>query len=274
MTPEGTRRNKSLLSASLSYIELVFHCIVRDIRKSSGSAALGIINELMQAMILFLVFYVMFSFLGLRGMAIRGDFVVFLISGIFLFMLHNKALASVLGAADSTSGIMKHAPMTTALTITAAALSALYIQVLAMGVVLVVVHVMRGGLDFYDPARMILPVILSWSTGCGIGLLLRCLKPFVPRLVQAFSQVYRLTNMFTSGKMTPANMMGYMMIPFFAWNPLFHTIDQARGAAFVNYVPRHSNLEYPIIFTIVTVTIGLMGEAWLRKNQSASWGAR
>ena len=31
-----------------------------------------------------------------------------------------------------------------------------------------------------------------------------------------------------------------MMLTIFDWNPLFHTIDQARGFTFINYNPHYS----------------------------------
>jgi len=72
--------------------------------------------------------------------------------------------------------------------------------------------------------------------------------------------------------MMPANMMSAKMVAFFDWNPIFHTIDQARGAAFVNYLPRNSDLDYTIWFVVITLIIGLMGERWMSQNMSASWG--
>ena len=43
-------------------------------------------------------FLLFFQVLGLRGAAIRGDFVVFMVSGIFLFMTYNKAVTAIASA--------------------------------------------------------------------------------------------------------------------------------------------------------------------------------
>jgi hypothetical protein len=37
----------------------------------------------------------MFIIMGLRGAAIRGDFLVYIMSGIFLFMTHTKTMQGV-----------------------------------------------------------------------------------------------------------------------------------------------------------------------------------
>jgi ABC-type polysaccharide/polyol phosphate export permease len=60
----------------------------------------------------------------------------------------------------------------------------------------------------------------------------------------------------------------------FDWNPLFHTIDQARGFAFINYNPHFSNWQYPLYVGITLLMIGLMGEFYTRQYASASWSAK
>ena len=60
----------------------------------------------------------------------------------------------------------------------------------------------------------------------------------------------------TSGKFTNANVIPNEALPFFTWNPMFHLIDQMRGAAFVNYTPHNTNLVYPIIVMFFLVVAG------------------
>ena len=64
------------------------------------------------------------------------------------------------------------------------------------------------------------------------------------------------------------------MVALFRWNPLFHAIDQARGYAFNNYFPHHTNWQYPLFLCAGLVLIGLMGEFYTRKHASTSWNAR
>lgn len=269
-----TRRNRNMFEAASSFVELVYNSIVRDIRKSSGSASLGLLNEIMMSVLMVAMFWALFTFTGMKSLAIRGDFIVFLLTGIFLYLTHNKAIGSVMGASNATSAIMKHAPMTTMVSILSSAFSALYLQVLSFIFILFLVHSLRGGLEFYNPAGLFLPFFLSWSSGCAIGLLFMTVKPLAPKFIALVAMMYKRANMITSGKMMPANMMSASMVKYFSWNPLFHTIDQSRGHAFVNYLPRNSNIEYAIYFTIVALMIGLMGERWISSRMSQSWSAR
>ena len=69
----------------------------------------------------------MFTILGLKGTAIRGDFMLYIMSGIFLFLTHTKAMGAVLKAEGPASALMKHAPMNTIIAISSAAIASLYI---------------------------------------------------------------------------------------------------------------------------------------------------
>ncbi len=268
-----SRRNQNLLQAFHSMSALIYHSTVREVRKSSGNnAVLGLLNEICTSLLMVGMFWIMYTFMGLKGLTIRGDFMIFLMTGIFLFLTHNKAIGAVMGAANASNPIMKHSPMTSIVSIFASAFAALYLQVLAFFVILTILHVVRGDLDIYNPVGLILPFFLSWASGCTIGLLFMNLRPLAPKAVGLISTLYKRANMITSGKMIPANLMTAKMVGFFDWNPIFHTIDQARGAAFVNYLPRNSNMDYTIWFVVITLILGLMGERWLSKNMSASWG--
>jgi len=158
--------------------------------------------------------------------------------------------------------------------ILSSAFSTLYLQVLAFIAILFVVHELRGGLEFHNPAGLFLPFMLAWSSGCAIGLIFMVVKPLAPKAVGMIAMIYKRANMVTSGKMMPANLMSASMLPYFSWNPLFHAIDQSRGHAFVNYVPRNSDPNYALWFTAAVVMIGLLGERWISSKISASWSAR
>ena len=113
-------------------LELIYHSIVRSVRKSHNNAFLAIATNILQAVIFVGAFYVMFSVLGLRGAALRGDFLIYIMSGIFLYMTHSEALGAVVGSEGPASAMMQHAPMNTIISICSAALGALYIQVLSL----------------------------------------------------------------------------------------------------------------------------------------------
>ena len=75
--------------------ELIYHSIVRDVRKTHRNALVGLLMNMMQTIVFVLTFYAMFELMGMSGDTIRGDFLLYIMSGIFLFMCHTKAMSAV-----------------------------------------------------------------------------------------------------------------------------------------------------------------------------------
>lgn len=271
---QSSRKPQSGFGSAMAMLELIYHSVVRSVRKSHNNAFLAIATNMLQVVIFVLAFYVMFSVLGLRGAAIRGDFLIYIMSGIFLYITHTKSLGAVLGSEGPASPMMQHAPMNTIISIASAALGALYIQVLSMFMILFVYHVAFTPIQIDDPFGAFGMLLIAWFTGCALGLVLLAIKPWFPTFVSIFSQIYQRANMIASGKMFVANTLPSFMLAMFDWNPLFHAIDQARGYAFINYNPRYSSWEYALWVGIVLLMVGLMGEFYTRKHASISWSAR
>jgi ABC-type polysaccharide/polyol phosphate export permease len=261
-------------SSAIAIAELVYHSIVRSVRKQHNNAFLALAVNMLQVAIFVGVFYIMFTILGLRGAAIRGDFLVYIMTGIFLFMTHTKTLTAVIASEGPASAMMQHAPMNTIISIMAAALGALYVQIFSLFIILYGYHVIVIPVEIDDPASAFAMLMIAWVSGVALGLALLALKPWFPTGVSVMSVLYMRANMIASGKMFVANSLPSFMLAMFDWNPLFHLIDQARGFAFINYFPRNSNWEYAIYVTIALLMLGLMGEFYTRRHASVSWDAR
>jgi len=268
-----TEVRKTPARSGLAMLELIFHASVRHVRKSHGNAVIGLLMNVMQTVLLIVVFFVMFDVLGMRGNAIRGDFLLYVMSGIFMFMTHAKAIGAVTSADGPTSAMMKHSPMNPIISIAAAALGSLYLQTLSAGLVLFFYHAIFQPITIFHPVGMFGMFLLSWGSGVAIGMVFKAATPWQPEFFGILSQIYQRVNMIASGKMFVANAAPHIL-HFFDWNPLFHTIDQGRGFIFLNYNPHYSNIQYPIVVMAVCLVIGLMGEFYTRKHASASWGAK
>ena len=252
----------------------IFHASVRNVRQKHRSPILSLVSEMMQSAMFVMAFLLFFQILGLKGSAIRGDFVIYIMTGIFLFMTHTKAVGAVGGAEGPTAPMMQHAPMNTAITITSAALSSLYMQTLSMFTILLIYYVIFSPFIIDNPIGTFLMFLLAWFTGCAVGLLMFAIKPWAPTIATILKTLYQRANMIASGKMFVANTLPSFMLAMFDWNPLFHTIDQARGFAFINYNPHNSSITYPMYVGVALLSLGLIGEYYTRKKASLSWGAK
>ncbi len=267
------RRSMTRSRSAFSMLGLIYHSIVREIRKDHRNAVVGLIMNMMQTVIFVTAFYFMFTLLGLKGTAIRGDFMLYIMSGIFLFLTHTKAMGAVLKAESPASALMKHAPMNTIIAISSAAIASLYIQLLSIAVVLYLYHVILSPITIHDPTGAIGMVLPAWFSGVAVGIIFSPLKPWFPGFISILPSIYARANMIASGKMFVANTMPGFMLTMFDWNPLFHAIDQARGFVFTNYNPHYSTISCPMKVSIVLIMVGLMLEFYTRKNASASWEA-
>ena len=264
---EKYHRSTKFWESTLGLIELIYISIVRSFRKSTGGSLMGFTGLLFQPLLLFCMFYVMFEVFG-RSPRIRGDFLMFMMTGIFLYRAHIQAVTTLKGAGHSSSGMMYYAKTSTLLSILASALNQLYIVILSVIVIMGTSYLIRGKLEVYDPPAMILPFFLAWASGLAVGLLFMAFSPMAPGIIPRLYQIYRRAQMITSGKMFVANTIPATLLPFFAWNPLFHSIDQARGHAFINYVPKNTYIEYPLYFTLAALAIGFIVEFAMRARTS------
>ncbi len=265
---------RSNATSALGMLELIFHGAVRAVRKGHRNAVVGLLMNILQTVMLILVFWVMGTYLGIMRNAIHGaNFVLYIMSGIFMFMTHTKAIGAVARAEGPTSAMMMHAPMNTIVSIASSALSELYLQTLSAAVVLYVYHAAFTPITIHDPAGMMAMFLLAWGSGVAIGMIFKAATPWQPEFFGVATSIYSRMNMIASGKMFLVNQMPTKTRHFFDWNPLFHTIDQGRGFVFLNYQPRYTNIEYPMKILVICIILGLMGEFYTRKHASISWSA-
>lgn len=269
-----TRSSQSMPALIFNFMEVTFHASARKVRKGHGNAVLAIVLSILQSLLFIAAFYLMFTFIGARGAALRGNFMVYLMSGIFLYLTHIQSVRAVMGAEGPTSAMMQHGPMNTLVSICSAAISVLYTQTIALFCILLLIHAMIMEVQIDNWVGAFGMFLLSWFAGVVIGICLMALMPWMPDVVNMLSLIYIRANMIFSGKMFLANMMPAMMLPAFTWNPLFHIIDQTRGFVFVNYFPHNTNYEYPMYFAMAMLLLGMMGEAYTRQHASSSWSAR
>ncbi|TCM87605.1 ABC-type polysaccharide/polyol phosphate export permease [Rhodovulum steppense] len=272
MFQDRTPRTRTM--GGLRLLVLIYHGSVRHVRKGHGNAVVGLLMNIMQTVIFLAAFFLMFELLGLRGAAIRGDFLLYLMTGIFLFLTFNKTMSAVIASEGPASPLMQHAPMNTIIAIGSAAFGTLYVQLLSMFVVGFVYHAAITPITIHDPVGAMAMVLLSWFSGLAIGMVFLAAKPWAPGVVGLASTIFQRLNMIASGKMFVANMLPGYMLALFDWNPLFHCIDQARGFTFINYSPHFTSISYPFFVSLALIMLGLMGEFYTRKFASASWYAR
>ena len=265
--------HKSKTRSFFAMAGVTYHTCVHTMRGGHRNAVVGILLDMLKGLTLVIVFYVMFQLIGLRSSPVRGDFMLYIMSGVFLFMTHIAAVGAIAGAGSPTSAMMMHPPMNTLIAICAAAMTTLYKQFLTILVVLTIYHIVFAPITIDQPIQAFGMFVLAWFTGCAVGLVFLGITPWFPNASGVIRQLYIRANMIASGKMFLANTLPASMVALFDWNQLFHIIDQNRGYIFLHYNPFQSSLMYPIYVGIALLMIGLMAEFFTRQHVSLSWTA-
>ncbi len=262
-----------MLGATFATLGLIFDTTVKNMRTSNRSPILGLVMVLVQALVMAAGFFLMFWVMGIRSSPIRGPYVIYILTGIFMFMNHTQAMGAVSGAPKSSSASMMHGPMNPAIAIAAGALTVLYKQVLIFSVMIYGYHVLVEPVMFENLVAAVGMFLLAWASGIGVGLCFYAAAPWAPGAFGLLTTVYQRANMIFSGKMFVANMLTPKMLAMFDWNPLFHIIDQTRGFVFINYSPYYTSVSYPLKVTAALFMVGMMGQFVTNRAVSASWTA-
>ncbi len=264
---------RNLVEAFFTTMGLIYTTTVKNLRQSDRSPIMGILRPVIQSAVMIGMMYVFYAFLGVKRSPIPGSFLLYIFSGIFMFLTQNQAMAAVAGAPNGASPVLLHGPMNTAIAVTAKALTNLYQLFLSSVIMLVTVNYFFEPLNIDNVLGFLGMFLLAWFTGASIGMVLYAATPWAPEVVNIIKLIYMRLNMVASGKMFVANMLNAKMLALFSWNPLFHTIDQARGYAFLDYNPYFSDWTYPLKVAVVFLVVGMLWEHYTRKFISVSWSA-
>lgn len=266
----GTRQGPTVLGGALRLMEVLKATIVHSIRHETSRSSLGFVAALIRPLVLLACFLVIFEISGFRGITIRGSTVTFLLTGIFCFLVHIGTLQKVAQAIRRSRTTLHRTPTALFVQVMAQALAALYLHLFAALVIMLVAELAGFHLGIRHPQGLILPYLLSWASGMGMGMILMAIGYSAPLSADLIGTIYIRLQFFTSGKFWAANVIPAGLADYAQWNPLFHIIDQMRGAAFVNYFPKYTSLEYPLVFTGLVLLLGFMLESRLRRGFSLS----
>lgn len=267
------RRTRNMLEATGATLALIYHQTVYNVRSGHRNPVVGIVMNVLQASVFVIIFLTMYTLIGIRTSPVRGDFLLYIMSGIFVFIIHVQTVGAVSGSHSISSGIVKHEPLNAAVVIAGAAFATLYRQTISLSAILGGYYLLFQPYTIYEPVRLVSMFLLSWFLGCIVGLVFLGVQPWSPHATGVMNTAYMRINMFASGKLFLANSMPGFLLPWFEWNPLFHIIDQTRGFMFINYTPMRTSLMYPIYFCIAAFMVGLLINFATRKYESISWGA-
>lgn len=265
------QQRRTAFTAAYEMVAVTYHATVRAARGKGENALFGLLSSAFQTVFMVGAIYFSMYILGWRAHQFRGDYILFLMVGVMSYGTYNRAMRGVYSADGPTSPMLQHAPLNTIVSISSAALAGLYIQLLSTFLVLTGYHLLVSRIEIQNPVFAVMLLLAAWVFGIATGLLLMAVRPWWPRGAPLLMMVVSRANVFFSGKMMVANAMSYTTLKCFDWNPLFHVVDQMRGAVFLNYVPRNSEVPYIFEISAALIAVGMMGEFIGRKRARMAW---
>lgn len=258
---------QSFLTSLSAFFALVFSLTVRDLRTENRSAALGILMTTGLVLTTALCFYFFTQLLGGRNAPIRTDGLTFTVVGFLLFFFHIRTAIAVAGALQP--GLMRHPKATPFLFICVRAFATLYRMSIAMIILGLINYLLRDFWEMQNGLVLLLVLFTAWIGGVGVGMIMLAINRYFVwgNLVQT---IYFRISFFTSGKFFVAGHIPNWMHSAMDWNPLFHLLDQARGAIFLNYAATTTSLLYAIGIYYALLCIGFMVEHYVRSTFSVS----
>jgi len=101
-------------------------------------------------------------------------------------------------------------------------------------------------------------IIITWLTGCGIGLFLG-VKSIQIKELEKIQQYLQRPLIFVSGILYPTIIIPPDYCKILLMNPLVHTVEYSRKCLFPEYlIPEGINLYYPSLWALGALTFGMM----------------
>lgn len=77
------RKNRTVVQAAGTTLGLIYHQTVYNLRNDHRNAIVGLLLTILQSSIFMMAFLLIYLIMGVRNSPIRGDFMLYLMSGIF-----------------------------------------------------------------------------------------------------------------------------------------------------------------------------------------------
>ncbi len=151
------------------FLSVLYHATVRDIRSAHANAFIAIGSEIAQALVLVILIMVFLNALGIGRLMVRGNAMLSVLTGVFLFLVHTRAFSRVIASAAKAGKMVRHRSTPPVLLHLSAALASLYIQTLALLVMLLATHVLFAPVEVDAAPRAALAVGLAWFSVSGLA---------------------------------------------------------------------------------------------------------
>jgi len=228
----------------------------RELITRFGKYKLGAIWLLLDPLVsVLLLGLVLGPFLGRSSGSIPYSF--FLLCGFMMLKLLTGPIITGIGAIRSNSGLLVFRQVQPIDPFLARFLYEFVSSMLAFTLFCVVGYFLGVPLATDQLLGVLAAAIVTWLIGCGLGLAVGVLSMKFTELEKIITYIHR-PMLFLSAILYPLTAVPYEYREYLLYNPLVHMVEYSRVCLFHEYETGDINFVYPIMFAIVSLTLGFM----------------
>jgi capsular polysaccharide transport system permease protein len=239
----------------LTQILVLRALIGRQIKSRFGEYQLGFIWMILEPLTGVLVIGFVIGTLAQRTVP-EIPYPFFLLNGMMLLQLLTGCMNAGMNAVDASKGLLVYPAVKLIDPFLARFLFQLLITLFAY--VVFCLAALWLGIDYSlsNLGVVLACYLITWAIGSGLGLILGVTVAHYPEFEKVMIFLQRPL-LFISAVLFPSSALSTQAREWLMWNPLVHTIEQARHALFPFYNASESNLLYPSVCALVVLSIGV-----------------
>ncbi len=138
-------------------------------------------------------------------------------------------------------------------------------MILVFFILLAAGWLLGANVTIHDPFTLVLSLLGLTTLGVGLGAFFSAISQFIT-LLQKIMPVIVRPMMFFSGAFYTPDEIPKEFLWVFMLNPITHFIEYAREGAFYQYNAKYADFNYVFMFVIVTLFLGVLAHAALKKR--------
>lgn len=239
----------------VSQVFVVHALLKREFTTRFGEYRLGFFWMLFEPLLGVIV--IGFLIGGLAGRTVPEiPYPFFLLNGFLIMKLFTGPMNTGINAVGSNQGLLVYPSVRPLDTFIARFLYEMVTTIFSFLLFCAVALWVGVQLSFASLDVLLACYVITWFTGCGLGLILGVLAAYFNE-VEKIIMIVQRPLMFVSAVLLPLSALSDSGQKALLYNPLVHTIELARHSLFPFYGVKGPNLVYPTAIAIVVLSVGL-----------------
>jgi capsular polysaccharide transport system permease protein len=234
--------------------------VYRELRTRVSTVRGGFLGVMVQPIGLIAIWMVFMTALNAnRGGSL--NVALFLTSGIILFSIFSQIANRSINSMEANEALLFYKPVKPIDTVISRTICETGLYTCCLLIVCIGIWIFLDQIVMADLGVFFFTILLAASIGFSVGLIFMVIGYIHPNLKVAAQWVPRIL-WFLSGVAFRYWQFPPWTKPFFIWNPLVHIIEMNRKSMSDDYFTPDANLTYPIIFSLLLLTLAL----WIYRN--------